>query len=386
MRPEPFSVAIDADLLADMRRRLRATRWAEDFGNDDWAYGVEGSWLKEMVDYWADAYDWRAQEAAINHFPQFRVTIDGIPIHYLHVRGKGPNPLPIILTHGWPWTFWDYKDVIEPLTDPARFGGDPNQSFDVIVPSLPGYGFSSPLRTTGVNVRAIAALWARLMRDVLGYPRFAAAGGDWGAVVTAEMGHSQPDGLAGIYLTMPHGLGVVRLDIREQDFAPDEAWMAARMMESRPLVASHVTAHVSDPQTLAYAMSDSPVGTAAWLWERRRAWSDCGGDVLRVFDRDALCTLASIYWLTNSIGTSFRLYAEQFRRPWTPVHDRSRLVDVPTGVAILPREVALIPRAFLETRYNMQRYTLFPRGGHFAAAEVPELVVDELRAFFAPYR
>jgi pimeloyl-ACP methyl ester carboxylesterase len=373
VRSEPFTVAVPAADLDDLRRRLGATRWADDFGNEDWRYGVERTWLEEMVAYWAGEFDWRAQEEAMNSFPQFRVEIDGIPVHFVHVRGEGEHPIPLVLTHGWPWTFWDYKDVIRPL---AAAG------FDVVVPSLPGYGFSVPLRTTGVGLRQIGELLVVLMRDVLRYDRFAAAGGDWGAAVSAELGHAHAQHLLGVYLTMATwpGLDPSRFDAAA--FAEDEQWMLPRLAEAGQLALSHVTVQRIDPQTLAYAFVDSPVGTAAWLWERRRAWSDCDGDVLAVFDRDFLCTTASIYWLTRTIGTSFRVYYETYAVGWGPLHERLPVVEPPTGIGVFPKDLILVPRSLAEQHTNLVRWSVMPRGGHFAPAEQPELVMEELKSFF----
>jgi pimeloyl-ACP methyl ester carboxylesterase len=384
--PEPFRLEVpDAD-LDDLKRRLRGTRWAGDFGNGDWAYGVERRWLEEMVAYWAEEFDWRAQERAINRHAQFRVEIDGIPIHFLHVRGSGPDPTPLILTHGWPWTFWDYGALIGPLSDPAAHGGDPADAFDVVIPSLPGYGFSTPLRMTGVHPRRIAELWATLMLEVLGYQRFAAGGGDWGSIITAELGHGYAEHLVGCHLTMPTYPGIDMRRLGEQPFADDEAWMIDRLKQASRITRSHSTVHSVEPQTLAYALADSPVGTAAWLWARRRAWSDCDGDVLGAFDRDFLCTTASIYWLSGTIATSLRIYHEHFNRRWPPVHDRAPLVEAPTGVAVFPKDLVLLPRAVAEEKMNLRRWTVMPRGGHFAPAEQPAAVVAELRAFFGGLR
>ena len=384
----PFTACIPEPLLQDMRRRLRSTRWADDFGNDDWAYGVERQWLQDMVRYWADGFDWRLQETAINRFAQFTTAIDGIPIHFIHIKGRGAPgipPLPLILTHGWPWTVWDWKDVIGPLADPVAHGGDAADAFDVIVPSLPGYGFCGPLRSTGVSAQRVAELWVELMAS-LGYPRFAAAGGDWGAIVTAQLGHVHSERLLGIYLTTPRLPGIDPSTLQERDFAPDEAWMWQRIQAANPTIISHAAVHINEPQTLAYALADSPVGTAAWLWQRRRAWSDCQGDVESVFDRDFLCTTASIYWLTNSIGTSLRLYRETFSRGWNLQHQHQPSIPVPTGFGISPKELRMLPRAWCEARTNLQRWTIFPRGGHFAPAEQPEQLVAEYRAFFRAMR
>lgn len=381
----PFSVNVEDSLLEDLRQRLRSTRWADDFGNADWKYGVEKGWLQDMVKYWANDYDWRSQEREINRFPQFKTLIDGVPVHFIHVRGKGPNPMPLILTHGWPWTFWDWKDVIGPLSDPVAHGGFAEDAFDVIVPSLPGYGFSEPLRTTGVSAMHVADLWVKLMA-ALGYERFAAAGGDWGTLVTAQLGHVHADRIIGIYLTLARLPGVDPGSLRATDFAPEESWMVERMKEAAPSLISHGAVQSNDPQTLAYAMADSPVGTAAWLWERRRAWSDCDGDVVGLFGRDFLCTTASIYWLTNTIGSSFRLYFETFSRGWNLVHDRVPAIPVPTGFGISPKEIRVLPRAFAERNTDLRRWTVFRRGGHFAPAEHPEQVIPEYRTFFRELR
>ncbi len=387
MEPVPFAVQIPDQSLADLGSRLRATRWAPDFGNEDWRYGVERSWLEEMVGYWSEEFDWRVQEAEINRLPQFRVEIDGIPVHYVHARGTGPDPLPLILTHGWPWTFLDWREVIGPLCDPASHGGEAADSFDVIVPSLPGVGFSTPLTSTGVGARRVAELWVTLMRDVLGYERFAAGGSDWGAIVTADLGHVHGDVLHGVWLTLPMLPGVNLRALTPDMFAEDEQWMVKRIAEARPLIQSHRTVHQYEPQTIAYALADSPAGTAAWLWSRRRDWSDCGGDVLSVFDRDFLCTTASIYWLTGTIATSLRLYYEQFTpAPPPPIHERQRVIDVPTGFCVLPRDLLMMPRAMAAERTDLRRFTVLERGGHFAPSERPTDVVADLRAFFAPLR
>ena len=379
--PAPFEVNVPDEQLEDMRRRVRETRWAPDFGNEAWTYGVERGWLQDMARYWSEEFDWRAQEATINSYPQFRVDIDGVPIHFIHVRGKGPNPRPIILTHGWPWTFWDWKDVIHRLADPAAHGGDPADSFDVVVPSLPGFGFSTPLTTTGVNARTVADLWVRLM-SILGYDKFCAAGGDWGAIVTGELGHGHSDRITGVWLTLPMLPGD-NLRLQPADFADDEKWMVDQIARARPHTISHRTLHRYEPQTIAYALADSPVGAAAWIWARRHYWSDNDGDVLAVFDRDFLCTTASIYWLTGSIASSLRMYYEQFRfGPPPALHDRPRIIDVPTGFGVFPRELLFIPRSRAAELTNLQRWSVLDAGGHFAPAETPQVVADEIRSFF----
>ena len=389
MQAERFTVAIPEADLADLRARLAATRWADDFGNADWRYGVERGWLEDMVRYWREDYDWRAQEAAINRMPHYRTEIDGVPLHFVHIRGKGPNPTPLLLLHGWPWTFMDFAALVGPLTDPAAHGGDPADAFDLILPSLPGHGFSVPLATTGLTIPRHGDLFSRLMTQVLGYDRYAVGGGDWGAAISNWMAHAYGNDIIGLFASIPFYPGLDLADLTPDAFGPDEQWMLARQAESAPTVMSHFTVQSTDPQTLAYALVDSPVGTAAWLWERRRSWSDCGGDLLAAYDRDFLCTLASLYWLTGTIGTSLRTYWEHAQAgglPIAPLHRRQPAIAVPAGYAIGPKEVMLIPRALAARGTNLKRWTLLPRGGHFSFAEQPALMTGELRAFFRPLR
>lgn len=382
MTPSPFTVEVPDEELSDLKARLRSTRLAEDFAGGDWRLGVERGWLAEMLAYWADGFDWRVQEAAINRFCQYRVEIDGIPVHYLRAEGRGPRPVPILLTHGWPWTFWDWRDLIGPLSDPGAYGGDPADAFDVIVPSLPGYAFSSPLRQPGIGVRAIARLWVRLMREAIGCDRFLAAGGDWGSLVTAELGHAHARHVAGVHLTLPILPGLDPRTVTADRFAPSEGWMAARNVGARTVSDGHILAHRRSAQTLAYAFEDSPAGLAAWIWERRRNWSDCDGAV----DADFLCTTASLYWFTRTIGTSMSLYAAHGGEQWRPLRVGPRVIDVPTGFAVAPRELFLIPRALAAEQTNLTRWTVLPRGGHFLPVEAPELLVEEYRAFARPLR
>jgi pimeloyl-ACP methyl ester carboxylesterase len=380
----PFHVAVPDEDLNALRSRLRDTRWAADLGNADGSYGVDREWLEELVSYWRDHYDWREQERAINGFPQFTVELRGTPIHFIHVKGRGPNPTPLLLSHGWPWTFWDYKDVIGPLSDPAAFGGDPADAFDVVVPSLPGAGFSMPLRTTGLGAREIAEMWHELMTDVLGYARYGAGGGDWGSIITGEIGHGFPDSLIGVWLTLPYVPGVNIRELSGEDFADEEAWMWEQAMAARPTIMSHRTVHQIEPQTIAYALVDSPVGTAAWILGRRRDWSDHGGDLYRTFDRDFLCTTASIYWLNGSIASSMRIYHEYFGTgaPPPPRHQNQPAIPAPTAFAVFPKELLLLPRRWAQRITNLKRWTVQPRGGHFAAAEQPQLVIRDLQEFF----
>jgi pimeloyl-ACP methyl ester carboxylesterase len=382
-----FEISIPQGALDDLGDRLRRTRFAEDFGNDDWSFGVPSAYLRALVDHWVSDFDWRTQEAAMNQFAHYRADIDGIPIHFVHQPGCGPAPMPLVLTHGWPWTFWDYERLIGPLSDPAAFGGDARDAFDVVVPSLPGTAFSSPLRSTGIGIVATADLWLRLMRDTLGYSRFAAGGGDSGAFVSARLGHGYPDHVIGIHLNFPATVTMAALgSVRPEDYSPEEQrWLTDSPPQARGTTA-HMAVHVEGPQTLAAAMNDSPAGLAAWMVERRRNWSDCEGDVERRFTKDQLLTTVSLYWLTGTFHTSVRFYAESFRRPWSLAHDRLPPIEVPTAVAVFPRELVRVPRQFMERQANVVRWTIMPRGGHFAPAEEPELMVEDLRAFFRVLR
>lgn len=386
-RANPFKIEIPDAALADLRERLSRTRWAHEFANEDWAYGTQGAALRELCAYWRDEFDWRSQERAMNAFSHFRAEVAGVPIHFIHERGVGPRPLPIILSHGWPWTFWDWHKVLPRLADPARFGGDPADAFDVVVPSLPGYGFSSPLTKTGINFWRTADLWVELMRDVLGYERFAAHGGDWGALVTEQLGHKYAEHLYGIHLHLMAPLDIFHGQLApDEDYAADEAEWKERNERFFALESGYSAIQLTKPQTLAFALEDSPAGLCSWILEKRRTWSDCGGDVERRFTKDDLCTTMTIYWATQTYGSSARYYYECRAHPWRPAHNRTPVVEAPTGVAAFPGEVVLMPRRWAERYYNLQRFTVMKSGGHFAPMEEPDALVDEVRAFFRPLR
>jgi pimeloyl-ACP methyl ester carboxylesterase len=389
MNLRPFEVHIPQSALNELRDRVVRTRWAPEPGGGDWALGVPGRWLREVAEYWADGFDWRAQETAMNRFEHYRVSLDEVPLHFVHVRGNGPSPMPLVLTHGWPWTFWDFAKVIAPLTDPAAYGGEAADSFDVIVPSLPGFVFSSPLHRADIGRVETAALWFRLMRDVLGYDRFGAQGGDWGAFVSAQLAHEHADYVIGAHLSFPAlltaDIGGLIDGLTRDDYAEDEkGWFDQRDPTLRNQ--THFFTHIYEPQTIAWAMHDSPVGLAAWMLHRRRNWSDCGGDVERCFTRDELLTHLSLYWLTDTFSTSVHYYAASIGRPWFPAHDRQPALDAPTGIAVFPRELVHVPRAIAAAYANLVHWTVMPRGGHFAPSEQPDLLVEDIRAFFRPLR
>ena len=391
--PEPFRIAIPDAAIADLHRRLDATRWSPEIANGDWGYGFNGAALRDLTHYWRHGFDWRAQEAKINRFEHFRVELEpGVPVHFIRARGKGPAPIPLILTHGWPWTFWDWHKLIAPLSDPAAHGGDPRDAFDVIVPSLPGYGFSTPLTVPGITAPRVADLWHKLMREVLGYDRFAAAGGDWGSFVTWELGTRYVPDMIAIYLSFPpiwHAGGIENL--RQEDYTgPEEDWLRRTLGKWESSI-SHLTVHSRDHQTLAWGLNDSPVGLAAWLLERRRNWSDCRGDLEGWFGRDELITNVSLYWFTQTIASSMQLYAEQFRAGsrtsdnYTGAQLPAR-IEAPTGIGVYPAEVSLMPRHLCEKAANVVYWNVHEAGGHFAPAEVPDAYLADLRTHFRAFR
>jgi pimeloyl-ACP methyl ester carboxylesterase len=383
---ESFSVSVPDDVLSDLKERLDRTRWAADFANPNWEYGTNGTYLRELVDYWRTEYDWRRHEREMNSHPHFRTVIDEVPIHFIHVRGKGPRPMPLILNHGWPWTFWDFRKMIGPLTDPAAHGGDAADAFDVVVPSLPGYGFSTPLIKPGVNWWSTADLWVKLM-DRLGYPRFATQGGDWGSFVSAQLGHKYADRVIGVHLHLMSPLDIFSGGtVASEDYAEHERPWQQKNQAFFLGEAGYFALQTTKPQTLAFALNDSPAGLCSWILEKRRTWSHCGGDVERRFSKDDLLTTAMLYWVTQSFGTSARYYYEAAHRPWQPAHMRTPVVQAPTGVAVFHNELLLQPRRWAERYYNLQRWTEFTSGGHFAPMEEPGVLTAELRAFFRPLR
>jgi pimeloyl-ACP methyl ester carboxylesterase len=291
----------------------------------------------------------------MNSFANYKTTIDSIPIHFIHEPGKGPNPIPLILSHGWPWIFWDFQKVIRPLSDPASFGGDPADAFDVIVPSLPGFGFSTPLTTTGINYWRTADLWVTLMQDVLGYDKFAAQGGDWGALLTAQLGHKYADKLIGTHVNVMAPLSIFGGSMPEEsEYGPGEEGLLEKNNHFFTAESGYSALQSTKPQTLAFALNDSPVGLCSWIVEKRRTWSDCGGDVEKRFSKDDLLT-TMIYWVTQSFGTSARYYYEATHHPWQPSHNHSPVVESPMGVAVFYEDVLVMPRKWADNYYNLKR-------------------------------
>ena len=383
MEIRPFEIHVSDEVLDDLNRRISATRWPDELPGTGWDYGSNLSYIKELAEYWRSDFDWRAQERLINSFQHFKADVDGLGIHFIHERGKGPDPMPLVITHGWPGSFFEMYKIIPLLTDPASHGGDPEDSFDVVAPSLPGFGFSDHAQEQGMEVGSTAALWEELMTEGLGYSRFAAHGGDIGAGVTSRLGHGHADSVIGIHLT-----SVTRptpyLGPEARELSEAEKTLIREREEWQQTEGGYAHIQGTKPQTLAYGLNDSPAGLAAWIVEKYRTWSDCDGDVERRFTKDELLTTVTIYWVTESISSSTRMYKENQRYNWTM--DRDERIEVPTGVAAFPAEISRPPREWAERSYNLRRWTHMPGGGHFAALEEPQLLAEEIRAFFRPLR
>lgn len=394
---DPFEIAIPDEALRDLHARIDNTRWPDSLEDVGWAYGTDPAYLRDLVDTWRHHYDWRAQEAALNALPQYRTAIDGIDVHFAHRPGNGPDPLPLVLTHGWPSSFIEYTGLIEALCDPGAHGGDPADAFHVVVPSLPGYGFSGQTKRPGMTPRVMAGMWVELMGR-LGYDRFGAHGCDWGSYVTSLLGYDHPDRLAGIHMGM---VSMGAPGRRDREKGPEEEAFLERRRRWAATESGYQQIQGTKPQTLAYGLSDSPVGLAAWIAEKWRAWSDCGGDLDSAIARDTVLTNIAIYWFTGTINSASRLYYESRHNP-ASIQPGER-IEVPCGffleqspsqregeaggAAFLDRpRVGAPPRERVEPGFNIQRWFLAPNGGHFPALETPAMLVDELRAFFRPLR
>lgn len=374
---QPFEIAIPEEDLVDLERRLAATRWPDSLTDAEWDYGTDVAYAKSLVRYWQTGFDWRAQERRLNAFPQFRTEIDGLQIHFAHVEGKGPDPIPLVLSHGWPSSFYEMHKVIGPLSDPEAHGGDPRDAFHVVAPSLPGFGFSERPSRRGIDTRRIADLWERLMVERLGYERFGTQGGDWGAAINTDLATRHPERIIGAHYNM------LTPPIDEKTLTPEQRDWWEDVKAYRAEEWGYVHLQSTKPQTPAFGLNDSPAGLAAWIVEKWRRWSDCDGDVESVYTKDELLTNISIYWLTQTIGSSMRLYKETFGSAAAPPPYTG--VRVPVGVAAF-NEVNRPPREVCEAHFAIERFTVMERGGHFPAMEVPEDLVAEIRAFFRPLR
>ncbi|MAT06867.1 MAG: epoxide hydrolase [Acidimicrobiaceae bacterium] len=371
----PFTIDVPEEVLDDLRRRLRDTRWPDAELVDDWSQGIRLAYVREVCRYWADEYDWRAREAALNRFDQFVTEIDGVEIHFVHQRSSNPDALPLLITHGWPGSIVEFHKVIEPLTDPGAHGGDPADAFHVIAPSLPGYGFSGKPTEAGWGIEKIADVWAELMSR-LGYDRFVAQGGDWGSAVTHQVAARHPGRCIAAHMTL-----AMAARPKSEPTEPDELRAIERALEYQQVDSGYSKQQSTRPQTLGYGLADSPSGQAAWILEKFWKWTDCDGHPENVLTRDELLDNVMLYWVTNSATSSARLYWESFGG------GRSADVTIPVGFSVYPREIVPPVRKWVEQTFpDIRHWAEHDRGGHFAAFEVPDTFVADLRTCFGQFR
>lgn len=378
MRTRKFEVKFGARAVSDLRRRLERTRWPSEVENSGWTYGTNLGYLQELCGYWQEQYDFEAQAAYLNRMPQFTAAVDGFRLHYVLQEGKGPDPLPLVFSHGWPGSFFEVHKILDLLTDPGAHGGDPADAFTVVAPSLPGYGYSEIPTQPGYGQAKTAELFDGLMQG-LGYRRYGAQGGDWGAIITAHLGQKFPQRVAGAHLNMPFAGAGGRAPETDEERA-----FAERAQRWQQAEAGYQRIQGSKPQTLAYGLTDSPAGLAGWITEKWRTWSDCHGDIESRFTKDEILTNISIYWFSGTINSSTRYYYEAFNDP-----ARNMLagrVEAPSGFSVFPGEIISAPRSMIERMYNVTAWSEHDRGGHFAAMEEPELLAQDVRDFFRPLR
>lgn len=381
---QPFSVHVDQAVLDDLHARLARTRWPDAPADAGWRCGTDLDYLKRLVAYWQTEYDWRTHEVMLNRARQYTADLGGVRLHFIHEPGTGPDPLPLLMSHGWPGSVWEFHKVIPMLTDPVRFGGDPSDAFTVIAPSLPGYAFSHNPRQR-FSVESIATIFFTLVTDVLGYPRFGTQGGDWGAFVTSRMAWEHPEAVAGLHLNfLP-----VRRDPQLFERLKAESGETRQFLEALQHFLAEETGYQAiqgtKPQTLAFGLTDSPVGLAAWIVEKFQTWTDNHGDLDGYLGRNELITNIMLYWTTGAIASSFWPYYARLHGPW-PIPDGAAIA-VPMGYAEFPKEILKPPRAVVESLFrDIRRWERMPRGGHFAALEQPEALAREIREFFRPLR
>lgn len=372
---EQYRIHITDGVLNDLKARLRNTRWPDQLDGTGWNYGIDTRYLKELCAYWADGFDWRKQEDRLNGFHHYRETIDGLRVHFIHERGRGPNPIPVLMLHGWPSTFVQFEKIIPLLTDP---GAPDVPSFDVVVASLPGYGFSEIPKAPGFAIQSMAQCFTKLMRDSLGYKRFALRGSDIGHSVTQQLALAHPDLVIGAHVT-----GLLRGVPLASSAPPSEAEQkfnqAMAAWEAQEL--AYARMHGTKPQTLAVGLNDSPAGLASWIVEKFRTWGDTKGNVESRFSKDELLTNLTIYWATGTIASSVRLYYE-----FTREKRLQGKITVPTALLIATHDMVPPPREVCERMYDIARWTQTERGGHFLEWEEPELVAQDMRAFFGSLR
>ncbi len=372
----PFRIDVPDTTLEQIRTQVADYPWHEMPDDGGWAYGTHLGYMKELCAYWINEFDWRKQEAAINCFSHFIAPVQGIDLHFIQEKGDGPSPLPLIISHGWPGSIVEFLDIIQPLAHPQRFGGSVDDAFDVIVPSLPGFGFSGrPRRPMGP--RKMADLFNRLMTDVLGYPNYLAQGGDWGGAISSWLGFEHAPACQAIHINI--------LTMRHPDgpHGPEEEAWAAQFEHDQSLENGYRTQQATKPQTLSYAMMDSPVGVAAWIIEKFNSWSDTDGDNIEsAHTKDSLLTNIMVYLVTKTFNTASWIYYGRREEGGRLLSTDNRRIEVPTAAALFPAELlAWPPRSYVERLYNITHWSEMPRGGHFAALEEPELLIDDIRAF-----
>ena len=374
----PFQLFVPESILEDLRQRLSNTRFPDEPPLEPWSTGTSVAYLKQLLEYWRDGFDWRAQEAKLNAFRQFTVPLAGIDVHFIHEQGKGPNPIPLLLCHGWPGSVMEFYKLLPMLTDPARFGGDPADAFTVIAPSLPGYVFSFKPGQRRFSIEDITEVLAELMTDVLGYKRFGAQGGDWGAFIASRLGFAFPERMIGVHLNL---LAVRRDPKMVAKPTPEEKVFLDQLNLFLKEETGYQWIQGTKPTTLAFALTDSPAGLAAWLVEKFRTWTDCGGNPETALTRDEMLAGIMLYWVTGAIGSSFWPYYARMHGPW-PIPEGST-VGVPTGYVEFPKEILRPPPSVAERMYtDIRRWTVMSKGGHFAALEQPEALAKEVREFF----
>lgn len=369
----PFTCNITEEQLGDLRRRIDMTRWPDAETVGDWSQGVPLEETRRLVDYWRNNYDWRRCEAALNRYPAFITQIDGLDIHFLHVRSANPDAIPLLLTHGWPGSVIEFMKCIDPLTDPAAHGGSESDAFHLVIPSLPGYGFSGKPTKPGWTVQRIASAWHQLMTQ-LGYVRYVAQGGDWGAAITTAMGVAQPDGLIAIHLNLP----IVMPDMPSADLAPGEQAMMDALAYYARWDGGYSDQQSTRPQTLGYGLADSPVGQAAWIYEKFWSWTDCKGQPLNALSYDEMLDNIMLYWLPNAGASSARLYWESFHGGFNASE-----LHLPVACSVFPKDIYAAPKSWAERcMHNLFYWNEVDKGGHFAAFEQPAIFIEELRKAF----
>jgi microsomal epoxide hydrolase len=377
--PRVFKVGIPQQKINRILARVRDAQWPDRLDADDWRYGANYDYIKDLAGYWTTRFNWRQAEAKLNSFPQFKARVDDFDVHFYHVRGKGPNPVPLILTHGWPGSVLEFLEAVGPLSDPAGFGGSAADSFDVIVPSLPGFWFTSKAKGTPVGPPTTARLWRKLMRETLGYKKFGAQGGDWGNAVTIQLARQFPDDMIGIHLNAAGARALPEAQQSEEERTWIRAAAAYRAAEM-----DYFNEQQHKPQTVAFALSDSPLGTLAWMIEKFKVWSDSNNTMEGTFTKDQLLTNVMMYLVSDTVGSGVAYYRGSLE-DGPGARDKTM---VPTGVAAFPKEMTAVlsPRIMLERDFNLTHYTKMPKGGHFACFEQPQLLVADIRDFFRPLR